>query len=592
MRRAVPSGAIVLAIALAVLVGRAGGALTATCTNPQVVPNIAELMVSQGAPGYTRYARGKEGLVRAYLTNPTVCTLTNKQSITPVSATLQGAYSTSDPDPAPLLNYAPLAGKPTATRQVYAASDPFFVVPASYFAPATTASFDITFTFTLTYNRTISGTTTSDTTSPPMVTVTVDQQTNALRVLIVPMGDPPGTAPQWSSAAETTLQNIMADTVRALPLPSGATPELSLPAPTSGARYRVSGDLLDVRSLNLYRTSGNVTKFCSNASNWNTSQVTSGPYTGHTLKGDLQERLDNYNLYNTPPADMVLGVIDGAIAFKSTDSGVICDDGRAATPDPIARTPGEVGWVRVDTGTFSTPLQMEFLHTLGVVDPTVQPSFHGPEIEADGGTSKGYNVLERKVVAAVAGALGVNDHSVMNYNTATIPYRRDNTLMVPRDWMDALCNLGGLESSSAIPFATCTDQLGRRHRQRRRRRRVDVPHHRPRLRRCGDGDRREHGNRRRRARDRRSKQPAPSAVVQRGLLVTRSLKRDVPLALSSQAPIAENHIGGGGSPPPGDTFSALVSLSIAPTVSATCAELRYNDATVFDACASDPRPTS
>jgi hypothetical protein len=67
----------------------ARGALAATCTSSQVVPNIAELMVSQGAPGHTRYARGKEGLVRAYLTNPTVCTLSNKQSITPVSATLQ-----------------------------------------------------------------------------------------------------------------------------------------------------------------------------------------------------------------------------------------------------------------------------------------------------------------------------------------------------------------------------------------------------------------------------------------------------------------------------------------------------------------------
>jgi hypothetical protein len=220
-----------------------------------------------------------------------------------------------------------------------------------------------------------------------MVTVTVDRQTNALRVLIVPMGDPAGPSPQWTSAAETTLQNILSDTVRALPLPSGATPELSpsLPAPTSGARYRVSGDLLDVRSLGLYQTSGNETKFCSKASNWNTSQVTSGPYAGHTLKGDLQERLDNYNLYNDPPADMVLGVIDGAIAFKSTD-GPICDDGRAATPDPTARTPGEVGWVRVDTGTFSTPLQMELLHTLGIVDPTVQPSFHGAEIASTSST--------------------------------------------------------------------------------------------------------------------------------------------------------------------------------------------------------------
>jgi hypothetical protein len=42
--------------------------------------------------------------------------------------------------------------------------------------------------------------------------------------------------------------------------------------------------------------------------------------------------------------------------------------------------------VRVDTGTFSTPLQMELLHTLGIVDPTVQPSFHGAEIASTSST--------------------------------------------------------------------------------------------------------------------------------------------------------------------------------------------------------------
>ena len=576
--------ATVLAIVLSLLVGRGGAAPTATCTNDQLVPRVAELMVTQGAPGYTRLARGKEAIVRAYLTNPTTCTLSNKQSITPVRATLDTTISGSPAGPQ-LANYAPLAGKLTAVTQIAPTSDPFFVVPSSYLAPTTTtASFTVAVTMTVKYIRTGS---TAEQTATASATATVDQQANALRILVVPMGDPAGPSPQWSPAAETVLQNAMSDTVRALPLPSGATPQLITPPPTAGARYRVSGDLLDVRSLNLYRTAGNVTKFCANAGNWNTSQVTSGPYTGHTLKGDLQERLDNYNLYNSPPADMVLGVIDGAIAFKSTDSGVICDDGRAATPNPTARTPGEVGWVRVDTTTSPTPLQMELLHTLGIVDSTIQPSFHGSEVEADGGTNKGYNVLERKVIASVTGALGVNDHSVMNYSS-TIPYRRDNTLMVPRDWMDALCNLGGLESAGNFANCTISTAIGTNLGVAGGASMYHIDGH------ISGGDvtvtdaNTATG-------DQELGIGAASSPLHLFLCVgscaSATVTRDIPLSLSSQAPINEGHTVFSGSPPP-DTFSALVKLvhPTLPTVSFTCAALRHNGATVFDACASDPAP--
>jgi len=579
MRRSVPSGVIVLAIALAVLVGRASGAVTATCTNDQLVPNVAELLVSQGAPGYAKLARGKETIVRAYLRNPTGCTLSNKQSITPVSATLDVGGGATGPQ---LTNYQPLSGKLGVAQQIYSTSDPIFVVPASYLAPAgNTSSFNATFTLGLTYTRT--GSTSSFTNATAAAaTVTVDQKTNALRVLVVPMGDPTSTTTQWSSAAETTLQNIMTDTVRALPLPSGATPALTEPPPTSGARYRVSGDLLDVKSLGLYKTSGNpsATKFCANAANWNTSQVSSGTYAGHTLKGDLQERLDNYNLYNDPPADVVLGVIDGAIAWKSAD-GLICDDGRAATPDPTARTPGEAGWVRVDTGTYSTPLQMELLHTLGIVDPALFPSFHGSEVEADGGTSKGYNVLQRKVIATVTGTLGFNDHSIMNYNTTNIPYRRDNTLSVPRDWMDALCNLGGVESAGTFASCTISSAIGTDSGVAAGNPMYHIVGHisggvvtvTDANTAAGDGE--------------FGVGPASSPLhllLCVGPCATSGSTRDVPLALSGQAPIDDDHTGPDGSTIP-DQFSALVSLD-----SYTCAQLKHGVTVVFDACASDLAP--
>jgi hypothetical protein len=453
---------------------QAESASLANCTDSQLVPRVAELSASQGAPGYTRLARGKETLVRAYLTTPTTCTVTNRQSITPVSARVQVSYSGGFTAPAQTTqtcgspagtcsNYAPLSGKLGATVQTYSGADPIFVVPDFYLAPSptNTDAFDITFTLRVTYNRTTSGGTTTLTTTGTetnaIKTVSVDRKTNALRVLVVPMGDPTSATPQWttsantpSGSAEEVLQNVMTNAARALPVPTGAIPRLTT-GTTGGIRYVVSTALLDARSLGLMNSG----KFCANGGNWSTTQVSTGSFEGHTLKGDLLQRLGDYNQFNTPPADMVLGVVDGAIAAKSTDttpSG--CDDGRASTPASGAA--GQVAWVRISRDAYPTPLQMELMHPFGIVKPTVSASFHSPAVEADAAApGRGYNVLQRKVVDAVTGALGTNDHSIMNYNTTNIPYTKDNTLLEPRDWKDALCDLGGLDSvTSACTLST------------------------------------------------------------------------------------------------------------------------------------------
>src|SRR4051794_2399393 len=334
MRRVATRGVLALAIAVAVLIGGAGKAFAASCSDAQVVPRIAELSVTQGAPGYARLARGKETIVRAYLTTPTSCSLSTKQSISPISATLDVAYSNgASGTQQQLANYQPLSGRLGTTTQTHSTADPFFVVPDSYLAPANNgAAFSINFTLRITYNRNGSTTLTTDPTTTPSSTVSkpVDAKTNALRVLVVPMGDPTSTTTQWSATAERTLQDVMTNAARAFPVPNGVSPSLTTTS-TGGIRYVVSTTLLDANSLGLFKTSGSSTKFCGSASNWSTSQVTTGALAGHTLKADLFQRLADYNLQNAPPADVVLGVVDGSIAWKSTD-GLGCDDGRATTP--------------------------------------------------------------------------------------------------------------------------------------------------------------------------------------------------------------------------------------------------------------------
>jgi hypothetical protein len=579
--------ALVLAIAVASLIGGASRAWAA-CSNEQLIPNVAEILVSQGAAGYTRLTRGKETIVRVYLTNP-ACGPSSKQAITPKSATL--TVDNGDGTPTTLSNYQPLSGKVLGTQQVYSTADPFFVVPASELAPATnTGQFTVNFTFALTYTRTGSTANQTAITGSNTASAVVNQRTQAMRILVVPMGDRSSGSVQWSTTAEQELERVMADTARAFPVPTGAESQLQGFTPTTaGIRYRISGDLLDVKALGLY----NGTKFCANAGNWATSQVSTGTFAGKTLKGELQERLDNYNQYNTPPADVVLGVIDGAIAWKSADgiSGG-CDDGRAATPDPVSKNPAEVAWVRVDTpGTYPTPLQMEVMHTLGIRSSL---SFHGNEVEADGGTNKGYNVALRKVIALTpAGTLGFNDHSIMNYNTTTIPYRRDNTLAHPTDWMHGLCDLGGggtCTISSVIgtdagvaagedldmfeivghldgePPSVKIDDAG-----------------------VGAGDDEnaiEHG-----IGDAGS--PIHLLLCDGPCSNSLNLRRDIPLALSSQAPVDDDHVAPGPAPAP-NTFSALVSLKhpTIPALTFSCAQLLHNGNPVpgVSPCAGDAPP--
>jgi hypothetical protein len=585
-------------IALAGIAGSVASeeARAATCTSAQLIPNVADLRVVQGAPlklsgsaPLDRLARGKTTIVRAYLTHPTTCTLDRRQAINPVSATLDVKVDGVSVGP-PLSNRGTLSGTLSATQQVFSTADPYFVVPASYLTPDSSSSFEVTFALSLTYNRT-GATSQTNITGATTAGATVDRRTNALRVLVVPLGDATSATVQWSPAAYSTLQNLMTNTGRAFPVPDGVTESLASASASGGIRYVVSGTLLDVKALGLYQTKQGATRFCANAAKWATSQVTSGPFAGKTLKGELQERLSSYNLQNTPPADVAIGVADGAITWKSTD-GVIggCDDGRAATPDLLKKTPGGVAWVRVDTsGSFPSPLQMELFHTFGIVDPSLRPSFHSLGVEADGlAPNKGYNALLEKLIAAGTGAglLGVNDHSIMNYDTSSIPYRPDNTNVEPRDWMDALCNFGGLESATATPFATCTvsTAIG-----------TDAG--------IGAGNAMYHivgqlsaaglvtvtGAKVATGDEESGLGPEASPlhlVLCEGPCGVAANTRDVPLALTSTTPIDDDHTGEPTGPSPaGDTFSALVSRE-----NYTCAELRLNGVTKFGACADDPAP--
>jgi hypothetical protein len=58
------------------------------CTSPELVPALREVTVNQGVGSYARRVRGKETLVKFFLSNPTTCTVTSTQSLKVTAATL------------------------------------------------------------------------------------------------------------------------------------------------------------------------------------------------------------------------------------------------------------------------------------------------------------------------------------------------------------------------------------------------------------------------------------------------------------------------------------------------------------------------
>jgi Penicillin-Binding Protein C-terminus Family len=454
---------LVAAAAVAPLSSTAGPSTLPACTASDLVPRFAKIVVTQGPTSFTRAARGKEAVVRAHLAIPTTCLVARTQSINPTSATLTVTGGSAS---GPIANYNPLSGALGSAVLADSTADPLFLVPAAALRPgdgSTTSALSVA--VRVTYTRVSGGVTTTGQITPAGAagstkTLTLDRKGNALRVLLVPLGDPASSVVQWDAAANTSAQALMSAAARVFPVQDGwgtlATGQ------TGGVRFRVNQGLLDVRSLNLYRTASGLTKFCSNGANFATSQVTSGAFAGLTLKGQLQQTLADYNAANsTQRADLALGVIKDDFAWPTNNSvGLVCDDGRAVTP--VAGAPGAVGWVRLSTtSTYPTPGLMELAHNLGVVRvvPGVNTSFHSPNVEADlGAPDQGYNVVHRKVLRA-GGTLG-NDHSVMNYNFSTIPYTNDNILAEPDQWNDLQCDLRPPSASDPVTCGTIATSVG------------------------------------------------------------------------------------------------------------------------------------
>ena len=408
-----------------------------------IAPQLRDITINQGLGSYTRLVRGKETLVRAYLSLPSCAGTGAAIRLLDGQLTVAGGGgggSVPHPTPTPTFPF-PVLAPFTQAAMIDAPADAKFVVPPSLLAPASNgASYTASFQITLQYEWRATSSAAFQTTQAILntrpgttlpITATVERTTNALRVLVVPMGDATlSYASQFSATANAAVQEGMLTLSRIFPVANG-TSELIDVTRSAGVRYTISPTLLDVGRLMVQG------KFCLNGTTFD-----------GTVKGLLAQFLLSWNAANpNAPADRVVGVIDEAISLG----------GSAGCYEGVAVPNGTEAVVRAfrDVAPPGTPsmtgalLAMELSHTLGDVPLDRDHAFsprHSPLSDADGGTNRAYNVRLRSFLA--------DDRTVM---TLSGTWNNATTVLEQLDYAFLLCKLGG---SIAADCASAPGSVG------------------------------------------------------------------------------------------------------------------------------------
>ncbi len=400
------------------------GALTSAGSGAPPACNLTQLQlrdstVNQGLGSYDRIVRGKETLVRMYFSMPSCHDNNDSIQITggTLSATGGGATLADGVvgTPSPVSTYPTAATYATAPVNDSTA-DVKFIVSGSALAPgATTDAYTASFSATITFQYKTSATATpvvSSRTLTAFTTKTVEKKTNALRILVVPMGNAANAySSEFPAAAVAAIENGMQTLSRLFPVPSGVT---TLGTESGGIRYAIDSTLLDVGSL--MNADG---KLCGSGLNFD------------AIKAQLAQFLVSWNTANpTAPADRVVGAIS---SDKSLGSSSSCAEGMASLISPEA-------WVRAipDSATPSNTgalLAMEIGHTFGLTPATRSFGFrHSLNTAADGTSpNRGYNVASRSFLA--------DDRTAMALSGTT--WNNNTTLLEKEDYAYLLCALGG-----------------------------------------------------------------------------------------------------------------------------------------------------
>lgn len=413
-------------LAAAALVGVPASAAQAT---PDCIlqPELRDITVNQGVGTYAELVRGKETVVRFFLTKPSCAATGDVIELVSASLTATGGSNTTIASPEPPISDV----RPQLVDYKLLTNDhpgnPLWVVPGSALEREADGPFALTVDATITYRAKTAGGSFGEvqTISLPAGgsaisnTKSVATTTNPIRILVVPMGDLSKTvATQFPlDSAVPALENGMRSLARQLSVSDGIG---TLHSGTGGLRYTVLPTMINVGK---YMPDG---LFCG-----------SGDGSWDFIKLSASSFLEHWNTANpTAQADRVMGVIWEGV---SAGAGVVVNGKNCI--EGAGSYGGHVAWSRITAAKAGATLGMEFGHTLGLVhEDDDDNGHHSPNTEADlTDPGRAYNLSIRQLL--------VDDRSTMKFDSGWTNY---STVFEPRDWADMLCRV-----KPADPAAPC-----------------------------------------------------------------------------------------------------------------------------------------
>jgi hypothetical protein len=421
-------GRLLLVLACAALVAGSATRNDAQASHCVITPTLAKATVGQGLP-YARLVRGKETLVKAYLTLP--ATLPKCAGTTPdikiVGASLTMRNGTTPLVTVPALPDAIGALVTSKSSALNQPADPKFFIRGSQLPPASSGiagSFTASFTLTIQYQsrgtpvRGVPDAYTSTQSVPftsaggSSISRVVEGPTKALRILAVPM------IQALSPTTTSTLQAGLTALSGMYPVQdqtgSGQPRVGVLPTTAGGIRYALNNPGL---------VTVGTPPFCGTSSNY------------ASIQAQLQGFHNAFNDLNTPDNNVDRTV--GVIAPTDSTGSPSCFEGFTVTNTKEA-------WVRVvpdATGVPSTTgslLGMELCHTFGCTTST--GTFHSLFMNAD-------NLAENIDLAfnPLTWSWLSDDRSAMRFTGAG--WNNTSTVFEKGDYGYLLCGLGGANTS-------------------------------------------------------------------------------------------------------------------------------------------------
>lgn len=380
-----------------------------------LVPELRDVTINQGVGSYEPRVQGKDTLVRLYFALPSCAArnayLTILTSGTSLRAKVDGTVVADAIPPVVASGSTEIGRVGSTAMQVDSPGDPKFVIPADALRRPADPGFTLAVEGTVRYqvpgSVPVSKTFTSLGSGQPIIAV-FNRFSNSLRILVLPMGDarqPFST--QFTERTRATVDQGMQTLNRIYPVAKGVAPLGETPpgTPHPGLKYSVNPSVIDVGP----------TPWCGTSASF------------ADLSSRLAATLQAWNSANpTAPADVALGVVDGALSGSGAAG---CAEGMAAVNAPVA-------WVRaVPDGVTPSPagalMAMEIAHTSALIPPPRGFGYHSTNIQADGTSpNRAYNLDTRQYLP--------DDHTVTRLYQ---PWHNNNTVLERDDWLYAVCKL-------------------------------------------------------------------------------------------------------------------------------------------------------